>query len=264
MIWIYLIVVLIIVIWGSITNWKFISKSRQYYKSKHTINNVFDMVYVINLDNQPENLEKIDKQLKKYNIKYSRFKAVVGQDVFDTYKPSEDSWNNGHPGALGCLLSHKSIIKDALDNNYNKILILEDDCLLRKDFNDIFDHKYGSLINYFPDWKILYFGNSHQWGWPFSIKYYDNFYITKGGYATFAYGLDKSIFKDLLKSLENLDEPIDNTLVNNYQEDDLCVTFFPHIIQQDIRKESNTSGLSWDLKDYFENNQVKIEDFITI
>ena len=138
MIWIFLIIVLIIVIWGSITHWKFINKTKQYFNPKHTINNVFDKVYIINLDDQPENLKNMDNQLKKYNIKYSRFKAIVGQDVFDTYKPSKDSWNYEHPGALGCLLSHKGIIEDAVKNNYNKILILEDDCLFRKDFNEFF------------------------------------------------------------------------------------------------------------------------------
>ena len=262
MLWIYLIVILIIVIWGGVTNWKFISNGRQYYNSKYTINNVFDKVYVINLDSQPENLKNIDKQLKKYNIKYSRFKAINGKDVFDQYNLSKDSWNNDHPGALGCLLSHKTIIKDALDNNYNKILILEDDCLLHKNFNNIFNQKYESLINYHPEWKILYFGNSHQYGWPFSIKYYDNFYFTKEGYSTFAYGLDKSMFEDLLKSLENIDDPIDDSLVNNYQENNLCITFYPHIIQQDIAQESTTTGISWNLKDYFEDNRVKLENFI--
>ena len=67
MIWIFLIVVLIIVIWGSVTRWKFIDKTKQYFITKHTINNVFDKVYVINLDDQPENLKKMAKKLKKYN-----------------------------------------------------------------------------------------------------------------------------------------------------------------------------------------------------
>jgi len=262
MIWLFLIITLIIVIWGSITHWKFINNNKQYFNSKHTINNVFDKVYVINLDDQPENLKNMDDQLKKYNIKYSRFKAIVGQDVFDTYKPSEGSWNYEHPGALGCSLSHKGVIEDAVRNNYNKILILEDDCLFRKDFNKFFNKKYQSVINHFPDWKILYFGNSQYLGWPENIKYYDDFYLTKMGHSTFAYGLDKSVFKELLDLLENIDDPIDDILIKEYQEKDLCITILPHIIQQNIEQVSKTSGFSWPLDAYLDDNKVKMEDFV--
>ena len=82
------------------------------------------------------------------------------------------------------------------------------------------------------------------------------------GHSTFAYGLDKSVFKELLDLLENIDDPIDDILIKEYQEKDLCITILPHIIQQNIEQVSKTSGFSWPLDAYLDDNKVKMEDFV--
>ena len=202
MLWIYLIIILIVVIWGGVTRWKFVNKNKQYFKDNYTINNVFDMVYVINLDKQPENLKDMDNKLKQNNIKYQRFKAIDGHKVIDQYNLPEDAFTYELPGVLGCLLSHRTVMEDALENDYNKILILEDDCIFKKDFKRHFNNQYNSIIQFDPNWKVLYFGTSQQYGWPDDIKYYKDFYIPKKGYSTFAYGLDKSIIKEEISKQE--------------------------------------------------------------
>ena len=53
---------------------------------------------------------------------------------FKVYKKSEIK----NSAQLGCLLSHVTAIQDAIDNNYEKILILEDDNYYHKNFKIYF------------------------------------------------------------------------------------------------------------------------------
>ena len=72
-----------------------------------------DKIYYINLKSREDRNEEILGELKLYDIsqnKIERFNAI---------------YNN--IGCIGCSQSHLEIIKDAFSNDYNNILILEDD-----------------------------------------------------------------------------------------------------------------------------------------
>lgn len=76
------------------------------------INNVRDItnIYYINLDRRIDRKAHIENQLKLLNWSGTRFSAI--QHKF---------------GALGCSLSHLSLLKHAKKNNLSHILIMEDD-----------------------------------------------------------------------------------------------------------------------------------------
>jgi hypothetical protein len=84
-----------------------------------TINELFDCVYIINLDYRTDRLKSITDQFKKIDLIYKRFSAVKG--------------NNGKNG---CRLSHLAVLQDAKLHGFNRILICEDDLVLRRKFVD--------------------------------------------------------------------------------------------------------------------------------
>ena len=45
------------------------------------INRVCDKVFVVNLEKDKERLQTFDTQMKKHNISYERFDAVLGSKV---------------------------------------------------------------------------------------------------------------------------------------------------------------------------------------
>jgi GR25 family glycosyltransferase involved in LPS biosynthesis len=128
----------------------------------HPIENV-DFVYVINLDERPEKYQNTLQQLSPYGIIPYRFSAVNGwnlsltvlNELASAYEPRMGSgrWGTSYPveaggmpcheimhvpgkryyshcmsrGAVGILLSHLSILKDAYDSGYETIWVLEDD-----------------------------------------------------------------------------------------------------------------------------------------
>jgi len=71
-----------------------------------------DKVIYINLDHRYDRREELESELERYGLKSisERFSAI--KDDF---------------GALGCAKSQLAVLRNALDQNYQRILILEDD-----------------------------------------------------------------------------------------------------------------------------------------
>ena len=123
-----------------------------------------DFIYVINLDERPERYQRTMKALEPFGIYPYRFSAVNGWELppeaLDELGIVYESWMPKGPicsvyrhvngkeymsyevmkeegvayychslarGAVGCLLSHLSILQDAYDSGYKTIWIMEDD-----------------------------------------------------------------------------------------------------------------------------------------
>ncbi|HEX2579066.1 MAG TPA: glycosyltransferase family 25 protein [Rhabdochlamydiaceae bacterium] len=154
-----------------------------------------DFIYMINLDPRPEKYERTMNALRPYNINPYRFSAVNGWELsFEILDELgivfEPGMQNGpissvyrhvngkeyhsfeimkepgiayyahslSRGAIGCLLSHLSIMKDAYDSGYNTIWIMEDDIRVVSN-----PHELSSLMQILdtvePDWDILFTDN---------------------------------------------------------------------------------------------------------
>lgn len=154
-----------------------------------------DAIYLINLDQRPEKLEKTMRQLDPYGIIPYRFSAIYGwglsnealNEVGMKYQKNmvKGKWvfhypaetdappqfellseefcgktcveRNTTPGAIGCALSHLSILQNAYDQGYETIWVLEDDISVQDD-----PHKLGAYIAKLDaligrnGWDILY------------------------------------------------------------------------------------------------------------
>jgi GR25 family glycosyltransferase involved in LPS biosynthesis len=134
----------------------------------HQMRNI-DFIYMINLDERPEKYALSIEKLAPYAIFPCRFSAVNGwklslEELNDTGVRYESWMANGvwgtmylpenegrpeheilgrpgkiyfchcmAPGAVGCTLSHLSILQDALDSKYETIWIMEDDIEIIQD-----------------------------------------------------------------------------------------------------------------------------------
>lgn len=139
----------------------------------------FNIVY-LNLDHRIDKKNHIEKELKKNKIKAKRVSAIYGKKLLDPELRCEkyvdkiskelnidkkkltlEYWknrsnfktmttnNNTLFGKVGCFLSHIKLIKYAIDNNCNNILILEDDIRFLSNINSSFDIPEDSDITYF-------------------------------------------------------------------------------------------------------------------
>lgn len=239
-------------------------------ETKFEINKYFDNIYCLNLDKRQDRWEKVSKQFNRFNINVERWSAIDGHfldsKLLEYYNPDglkgEEASILGIPenkNAIGCLLSHLEIIKNAKENNYQRILIFEDDILLSNEF----DKEVNKLFKL--DWKLAYLGAS-QFDWS-EIKIENNFYKSKKTLSTFAYAVESSIFDDILniKSIKSIDNLLSELQIKFYGD---CFTFYPNIVvsdvnKSDIREEKEMSSYSkmmrWELDKFtFINNSKSI------
>lgn len=160
--------------------------------SGHAIKNI-DFIYMINLDERPEKYQRSLNALAPFNIQPYRFSAVNGwtldidvinqlgvhylQDMnfvgFGTtyekinnrekinfHEPIEREGTcyfreNMSKGAIGIILSHLSVLKDALLSGYQTVWIMEDDIEVFRDPN-ILSNLIEKLDKIDPKWDILF------------------------------------------------------------------------------------------------------------
>lgn len=153
-----------------------------------------ECIYLINLDWRPEKLRACMNQLHSYNIVPYRFSAVVGRDIPEKdmkevglkFKPGMEFfvgrllpgpaplyffnermygktcfYKDFNKGALGCTLSHLSILQHAYDSGYQTIWVLEDDFLVMKDPHILSEYIRG-LDEWIgvENWDILHTDNA--------------------------------------------------------------------------------------------------------
>lgn len=134
------------------------------------INSLVDNVYVLNLKKDSFKYDILKRKLDKKNIRHQRFLGVDGysgsistkarekafRNMLDEYRETDlyepivrrgahvlragDIGAHRTHGAMGCLLSHRKIIQDAIDNKYKKILLFQDDIYFHKKFEEMLDN----------------------------------------------------------------------------------------------------------------------------
>lgn len=226
-------------------------KSRDEDDNVIKINSYFDNVYLLNLDKDVDKFKIVKDRLDKEGIIFERFSAVDGNHILDnSYDFSKFKKGTGmleNKYALGCLRSHIEIIKDAKRRSFNRILVLEDDISLSN--LEVYFQKVKKLNN----WKLLYLGAS-QYNW--NVKFVNDFYLCKGTLGTFAFGIDSSIFDEILnlnREILAIDSILSRVQANHENE---CFTFYPNICIPDVstsnirgprNQEEHSKKMRWNL-----------------
>ena len=231
------------------------------------INKYFDKVYVLNLHKRKDRMKDTNDRLTRFGIKYERFGATDGSVI-------NPIWNQFYkenqyfttPNYLACAISHLSIYKDAVQNNYNRILIIEDDVVINRNIHSIFES-----INT-PEWEdIFYLGfiplSDDQSMWTYHIV--DNFisngiFTPKNLWGLYAYGLTNKIMVELLEVYDR-DFPmeIDRYLVNHIQPRGKSIAISPQLFAcQDIYSDNmNVVQLNM-LQRSVDQRFAKLNDYI--
>lgn len=199
----------------------------------------FDKVYCINLDRRIDRLENFQSEVTKFNLgNYERFSAKDGKNI---NLPELQTRLN--PGEVGVILSNLEIIKDAREKNYNKILIVEDDCIFSEEVLNV--DKYFEVLP--EDWEMLYMGGNHNthMGVPAPIIINDKILKLHSTYSAHFIGMKSTIFDYVEVVLKKLNEPLDVSYTR-LQKSFNVYSFYPAIAKQ----KSNFSDIQNRITDY--------------
>tara|TARA_Y100000389_G_scaffold153040_1_gene153173 strand:- start:15476 stop:20974 length:5499 start_codon:yes stop_codon:yes gene_type:complete len=201
----------------------------EYLQSKKNINEYFDQIYVIHLNELVDRKKSIIDQVKKFNLKNVTIIDAINKNKIDIEElkhkelvayggnnycktsiinsRGDKCWcgGRGHDdvcnylGRVACAFSHGLVYKDIIKNNYEKCLILEDDFVFNDNLNDLFNKLYEDIPS---NWELMYFSNSSRIPRANPEKYNNSFMKMKTGVSeACCYGVTYNTAKKLSENL---------------------------------------------------------------
>ncbi len=200
------------------------------------LNDIFDEVYVINLERATERREFIEAEFAKYNVRFKFIKAVDGADInnipkgmLDAYKKTkfiqsrhDEKLDKNLQYELGALLSHLSIYTDMIKNDHSECLVLEDDMAFPEQFKDRFQEMQMNL----PENYNFVFLSGNPFKNLQQLK--GNIHTADGVYALTGYIIKQETAKEITDKFDmNEPLPIDVWIDRNIHPRYLTI---PHVI----------------------------------
>lgn len=173
------------------------------YNTEDTIFDMFDRVYVINRPVDITRREEIIKELQGICDTYKLFPAVDGWNETIEFKVTEDNkiYDGWTPGAAGLVETTIQIIKEAKENKYKQILILEDDLK----FNYSLQEAVKSFNRVPDNWELMHFASKDY----IRPKRLGKLKRLAGAWSCQIYGVSERIYDEYLSELSKKDKPID-------------------------------------------------------
>lgn len=184
-----------------------------------SVNTFFDHIYCLNLDRRPDRWERSQQVFAHFGITdVERFSATDGETM--------ERFSGLTLGQVGVIDSHRCILADALQNEYNKILIFEDDIELTDNFHEVFEATEQELPS---EWKMLYLGSNTEIAAP--EQYSQHLYLANGVVALHALGFgNQALMRFLIQQIDYQQGPLDMMYRQWHLSDSFAV--FPRIAYQ--------------------------------
>lgn len=154
------------------------------------INNFFQKGYYLNLDRREDRKILFEAEMQKHNLSHF-FERVAAEDSIKEDIPYRKHYY--------CALTYYKLFQKIYEENYENVLIFEDDAFFYDDPNNLpgrilVENALNELAN-FPDWEMIYFG-----GHPIdSVKVVSKtLYKVKEVLALHAVGYKRSVIKKVL------------------------------------------------------------------
>jgi len=192
-----------------------------------------DKIYVISLNPDQDKVDDIVLRLKELKLSNTPYEIISGHDGKNEKLPLgyrtypnwklENNWNQWWnrdltPGEIGCTVSHINVWNSVISNNYNRVLVLEEDFKVIRPLNEITNQELAEI-----EWDFCYLGR-------YSFSDSDNVKLTKNlvkpgnSYTSHAYlltrdGAQKLIDGNIEKNIIPVDEYIPAMYMNHRRED---------------------------------------------
>jgi len=181
---------------------------------------IYDVAILINLERRADRTKRVIEHLKKRGVQnlliYPAFDGKLIKNVrINPPRRNYFSWSTMNMNVAACALSHIGALKMAKALGYNQPLMLEDDVVLSKDFNErmeIYEKELQDL-----EWEHLFVGGAirrfnemkqiKDHVWTSSFTDCTHAYIVKG------IGI-KKVSDEMLKFNTTIDDAVNDIILN--------------------------------------------------
>uniref|UniRef100_A0A6C0KE39 Glycosyl transferase family 25 domain-containing protein n=1 Tax=viral metagenome TaxID=1070528 RepID=A0A6C0KE39_9ZZZZ len=156
-------------------------------------------MYMIHLKRAVERLPYIHRLEQKLNMKIPIFDACEGSSLIANGHPTKCAHTLNYyrsAGEVGCTVSHINICKEALKQNYDHIVIFEDDCELNKSLEEL-KVKLDKFKSLNISWDLFCIG-----GDIIGTRMNDTFMRVDHFYCTHAVILNRKFMQELISLYE--------------------------------------------------------------
>jgi len=190
------------------------------------ITDFFDKTFCINLDRRFDRWSECVSEFDKNKlVGIERFKAVDGKNLAELPKGFLTQ------SRLALVLTNMLILDKAIEEDYNSILILEDDVEFTKQVTNM-----KSFFDSLPeDWDMLYFGGNHNTHVGYEPPTIINDKVCKlhNTFSTHCVAINKKAFKEILERLKKCDNALD-VIYAELQKKLNVYSFYPMIATQRV------------------------------
>lgn len=236
---------------------------------------LFDKIFLINLPRRKDRLEFMKYKLDKENIhNYELISATDGYNedtikIFDMYKNIKYYYGIiTSPGAIGLLYTWKELLNKCIENNYQKILILEDDIYFHKNLKLLHDNN----LNLYNTYDVVSLGgNQPKWDdtqidqLKKDTGYYNyssnKWFCTYGTYSiSLNYKAIKLIYDAINTNFNQTTMTIDVTINSLIRDGQLSgVIMYPNLVIPEMRDSDNMGPRN--MKDLSLTHKWIIDDY---
>jgi GR25 family glycosyltransferase involved in LPS biosynthesis len=163
------------------------------------IENFFDGIFVISLKRCHDRRQRLMAHLSKIGGSHFAQKIIFidGIEPMASTPPFDDE------NIMGCFLSHLSLLEQAQKSGYERILILEDDCLIHRSFFTDAETVIGELTR--KEWNAVFFGHfRNDLSSSLMGKQNKFVHISDCYAAVWFYGINRTGINQLVKLLHEL------------------------------------------------------------
>lgn len=206
------------------------------------ITEFFDKTYCVNLDRRPDRWSECVVEFENKELKnIERVSAVDGKDLMFFSQKVNSS-------ALALILTNEKIFESAIKNDYETILILEDDVEFTDQVKDI-----SSFVEKLPEnWDMIYFGGNHNTHVGYKSPEVINDKVVKlhHTFSTHCIGINKKAYQPILDRIRKMDQPLD-VIYSDLQKKLNVYSFSPAMATQRVSFsdiENKVTDYKWLIK----------------
>jgi GR25 family glycosyltransferase involved in LPS biosynthesis len=199
-----------------------------------TLNDYFDKIYCINLDDRKDRMIDAEKQFHKHDLSVERISAIKGSNMNLDFPPEI------REGAVGCALSQLFTLKFAKQVNAKTFLLIEDDIEFDEDLNSKFDKYYSEVPK---DWDMLYLGGQHFHGMNLT-QVSEHIFKCEYTLAAHSVAFKHTVYDRFIDNLIDITKPCDVHYAESHKEINAYV-MVPHLTWQ-RESYSDIEGFSVD------------------